>query len=185
MVRARPNIVSANDGQATQIAALFRRHGPLVARWAAGVGGPGVDVEDVVQEVFLIAQRRLTDHGVDAAVKTWLFRTTHAVVRHHRRKARWRRFLAGSAEEAAGDIHSPRPTPLEQLERRENVAFTYRILDSLSDKQRTVLVLFEIEGLSGEEISVLTGVKLATVWVLLHRAREKFRERMKQERGTP
>jgi RNA polymerase sigma-70 factor (ECF subfamily) len=175
----------SSDSQATELAALFRRYGTLVARWAAAMGGPGSDVEDVVQEVFLIAQRRLTDFSVDAAVKTWLFRTTYGVGRHHRRKNRWRRFLGGSGEEFAGHVRSHGPTPLGHLEQRENAATVYRILDTLSDKHRTVLVLFEIEELSGEEISALMGVKVATVWVWLHRGRAQFLKRMKQEGLEP
>ena len=43
---------------------------------------------------------------------------------------------------------------------------------------REVLVLFEIEELSGEEIAELTGAKIATVWVWLHRARAEFAKRL-------
>jgi len=46
-----------------------------------------------------------------------------------------------------------------------------------------VLILFELEGASGEEIAALTGRKLATVWVHLHRARRHFLEEMERETG--
>ncbi len=50
----------------------------------------------------------------------------------------------------------------------------YRALDQLPEKYRTVLVLFEIEGLSTQAIADLRGLKLATVKVQLMRARERF-----------
>ena len=64
-------------------------------------------------------------------------------------------------------------------------------LSRLPEKYRTVLVLFELEGLSGEDVAALTGTKLATVWVHLHRARAAFLAQMerqapdKQERRSP
>jgi RNA polymerase sigma-70 factor (ECF subfamily) len=156
------------------IATLFSAHGQTVARWARRLGGAEIDVDDAVQEIFLVAHRRLKDFSVEAKVKTWLFRTTAAVVRNHRRKRGWRRFFRRDLEEV--EIPSDRPTPLEVVERSQAVAATYRLLDRLPEKHRTVLVLFEVEGRSGEEIAEMMGVKLATVWVWLHRARTRFVE---------
>jgi DNA-directed RNA polymerase specialized sigma24 family protein len=59
----------------------------------------------------------------------------------------------------------------------------YRILDRLTDKYREVLILFELEGASGEQIAALTGRKLATVWVHLHRARRQFLDELEREGG--
>ena len=53
---------------------------------------------------------------------------------------------------------------------------TYRLLDELPEDERTALILFEIEGLSGEQIASLTGHRVGTVWVRLHRARAHFRQ---------
>ena len=58
----------------------------------------------------------------------------------------------------------------------------YRILDRLPSKYRDVIILFELEGASGEEIAELTGRKLATVWVHLHRA-GRFLEALRTKRG--
>jgi RNA polymerase sigma-70 factor, ECF subfamily len=66
------------------------------------------------------------------------------------------------------------------LERQQSVDTVYRILDRIPDKYRTVLILFEIEELSGDEIATLTGLKSSTVWVHLHRARARFLCEMKR-----
>lgn len=158
------------------LGALYRAHAQSVARWAARLGGPAMDIEDVVQEVFLIAHRLLPGFRGEAKITTWLFRITHNVVRHRRRKEKLRRFfsLQGPGGEAAARLPSTRPTPIEEMLRREAAQTVYQVLDTMSEKYRTVFILFEMEGLSGEEIAALTGQRIATTWVWLHRARAQF-----------
>jgi RNA polymerase sigma-70 factor, ECF subfamily len=134
----------------------------------------------VVHEVFLVAQRRLPEFRGDAKPSTWLFRITDLVVRAQRRKARMRTWLG---RRFAEDRDSTSPgsvqiSPVEDLVERERAALVYRALDALGEKYRSLFVLYELEGLSGEEIAGLTGVKLATVWVRLHRARARFVSRI-------
>jgi RNA polymerase sigma-70 factor (ECF subfamily) len=152
------------------VAELYRAHAQTVARWASRLGGPAIDVEDVVQEVFLVVQRRFDGFRGEAHIKTWLYRITANTVRWRRRKEKWRRWLGGSADEVAGGLAARGPTPLESLE-------VYRVLDGMRERYRTVLILFEIEGMTGAEIAALMGAKVDTVWVWLYRARKQFEER--------
>jgi RNA polymerase sigma-70 factor (ECF subfamily) len=153
---------------------IYRAHAARVARWAARLGGPIVDVEDAVQEVFLTVHRLLPGFRGEAQVTTWLYRITANVVRHRRRKERLRRWLGGSSDEVAAQLESPRPTPVEDLERRQATELVYRVLDGLAERARTLVILFELEGLSGEQIAELMGLSLSNVWVSLHRARAQF-----------
>jgi RNA polymerase sigma factor (sigma-70 family) len=66
------------------------------------------------------------------------------------------------------------------LEARERTRVMYRLLDDLDEHQRTTFILFELEGLSGNQIAEITGARVATVWVRLSRARRKFLERMRR-----
>lgn len=157
-----------------EIGAVYRAHAQTVARWATRLGGPAIDVEDVVQEVFLTAHRLLPEFRGEAKITTWLFRITQNQVRHQRRKLRFRQFLTGTANDVIGQTASSRPTPVEVLEQRQASATVYRVLDGMSDKYRTAFILFEIEQVSGEEIATLLGQKVATIWVWLHRARAQF-----------
>jgi RNA polymerase sigma-70 factor, ECF subfamily len=164
---------------------IYRAHASTVARWVSRLGGPSADVDDLVHEVFLIVDRQLVDFRGDAKLTTWLFRIAERVVRGRRRKDRIRRWLARSRRaDVERSAVSPAPlTPIEELERRRASATVYRILDRLPDRYRDVLILFELEGVSGEEIAALTGRKPATVWVHLHRARQRFLEEMDRETG--
>jgi RNA polymerase sigma-70 factor (ECF subfamily) len=160
-------------------AAVYDAYAELVFGWAARLAGPTLDPEDLVHEVFLVVQQQLSKFRGDAKLTTWLYRITANVVLDRRRKERrrwWRNRRAGdeAARAPAG------PTPLEELEQRREHELVYRVLDTMNEKHRTVLVLFELEGHSGEEIARLMGTRSETVWVWLNRARAQFRQRLER-----
>lgn len=162
-------------------AELYAAHVQDVARWVTRLGGPSSDVEDLVQETFLVARQKLPSFRGEAKPSTWLFRICHNVVRGRRRRLAWRRWLGGDAKETGGAEVDPGALPDEALARRRATAALYRALDRLKEPRRTTLILFELEGMSGEEISELTGVKLGTVWVHLHRARQELAALLRQD----
>jgi RNA polymerase sigma-70 factor (ECF subfamily) len=174
-----PPSIAPSGNAALDVAMLYRAHARQVARWAARLAGPWLEVEDVVQEVFLIAQRRLPTFRGESEITTWLYSITHNVVRHRRRGERWRLRLSGNDGEIE-ERASTQPGPAEELERRRAAIDLYRILDCMRERYRTVLILFELEGLPGEDIARLTGTRLSTVWVHLHRARAQFLARMQE-----
>jgi RNA polymerase sigma-70 factor, ECF subfamily len=158
--------------------AVYRAHVDRVARWAARLGGPAMDVDDVVQDVFIVVHRQLPGFRGDASVATWLYRITANVVRDRRRRERWRRFVGALLPELAARLPAPGATPMETLEQRETLARVYRVLDGMNERYRTLIVLFEIEKLSGGEVAELTGIRPGTLWVALHRARAQFEKRL-------
>lgn len=164
-------------------AEVYREHAMTVARWVARLGGSLVDVEDVTHDVFVKVQRELPRFRGDAALTTWLFTLTANTVRTRRRTERFRRFFRAPAD-AGADVADARPLAPEKLEQREAEAALYRVLDELSDRDRQVMVLFELEGRSGREVAELLGVKLEAVWVLRHRARARFAAAMQKPQET-
>jgi RNA polymerase sigma-70 factor (ECF subfamily) len=184
LARSHPDAPATGTPAPVDLDEIYRAHAGQVARWVGHLGGPNADVDDIVHDIFLVADRRLPEFRGDAKLTTWLYRITERVVRGRRRNDGIRRWLArarrADLERALAATHL---TPIEELERRRATDTVYRILDRLPDKYREVLVLFELEGASGEEIAALTGRKLATVWVHLHRARRQFLEAMNRETG--
>jgi RNA polymerase sigma-70 factor (ECF subfamily) len=164
----------------------YRDHAQTVARWARQLGGSDMDVEDVVQEVFLVVSRRLSGFRGEARFSSWLFEITRKTVANHRRRQRWRFWRSGS-EASLASAPSDLPDPAAELERRQSVACFYRTLDQLPEKYRTVLVLYEIEGLSTRAIADLRGLNLSTVKVQLARARLRFLKHYQgmMKRGKP
>lgn len=163
---------------------LYTRHAEAVSRWVANLAGPGAgrDVEDLTHEVFIIAFRRLDAFRGDAKVTTWLYRIALNVVRNQRRRARIRRwFSLSSAQER--ELSSEALPPDEALERERRRRLVYRVLDRIPERHRAILVMFEIEQLSGAEIAERLEIKLGTVWVRLTRAREVFARELNASRG--
>jgi RNA polymerase sigma-70 factor (ECF subfamily) len=153
---------------------LYARYAPDVKRWVRRLAGPGFDVEDILHDVFLVVVRRGFTFRGDADIKTWLFRITHHLVRRQRRRAFVRGLLFGRHRSEAEASTPSVPTPQEEIERRERHLRLYRALDRLPDDYRTALILYEIEGLEGEEVAALVGISVGALWVRLHRGRTKL-----------
>jgi RNA polymerase sigma-70 factor (ECF subfamily) len=152
---------------------VYRLHAADVARWAARLGGPRLELEDVVQEVFARVQRHLGDYRGESKLTTWLFRITENVVRSHARRDRWRPWLRAPAADAE-QLPSPHSSPSEDLEKAQSRELIQRALQRLNPRYRTAIVLFELEDLPGEEVAERMGIKLSNLWVLLHRARAEL-----------
>lgn len=166
------------------VESLYRAHAKTVARWAMRLLGPHADYEDVVHEVFLVVRRKLPEFRGDAAITTWLYEITARVVQNARKRARRWSWLTGRGRyRAVGGLYDISPhasgDPQVQLEAREQTRLLYQLLDELSESQRTVLILFELEGMSGSQIAEVTGASVSTVWVRLSRARRRFLERLR------
>ena len=155
--------------------ALYRDHAGKVRRWAARLGGPELDPDDIVQEVFLLADRRLGRADLAAEVVAWLFRTTELMVRNALRRTRRRRGALARAAELEEARPPGFPTPLELLEQQEAMASLRRLLEAIPLVQRRAFVLFALDGLPTDHIAQLLGVRVGTVRVWIHRARAAVR----------
>jgi RNA polymerase sigma-70 factor, ECF subfamily len=165
---------------------VYRAHAKTIARWAMRLLGPSGDYEDVVQEVFMVVRRRLPEFRGDAAITTWLYEITVRIAQGFRKRSRWWSWLTGRGQNPSrGQMRELFVAPADMpddphilLEARERTRILYRLLDQLTEDQRTAFILFEMEGLSGEEIAEITGVNVSTVWVRLSRARKRFMHNM-------
>ncbi|HXI56833.1 MAG TPA: sigma-70 family RNA polymerase sigma factor [Polyangia bacterium] len=179
-----PDGSSSKDVKTPTLDEIYRLHAPMVGRWVGWLTGRDVEAEDVVHEVFLVVHKRLHTLRPDASIPAWLYAITIRVVADRRRARRWRRWFGwvggGDAGGAAAIKNAPSTmaSPLEAIEQKEAKDLTYQILDELSEVHRTVLVLFELQGLSGEEIAAITGTSVPNVWLRLHRARKHFLRRL-------
>jgi RNA polymerase sigma-70 factor, ECF subfamily len=166
---------------------LYRRHAVQVARWAGRLAGHDRDIDDVVHQVFLVVQRRLPEFRGDAKITTWLHAITVRVVQEARRRQKrwfWPVPRAGAttmgardADDSEESLAADQPSALELLEKKEAGRVVYQVLDQLDEKYRTALILFELEGLSGEQIAAVTKTSRSNVWVRLLRGRQLFIKR--------
>ncbi len=162
---AMPRTVAAaaRDDRLAYVRSLYEEHGPRVASLLRRLTWAGCDVEDLLQEVFVVAIHRAADLPTVRSPRAWLFGVAAKVAGRARSRRQLRTFFGFFDEEAR-----PHDARLEALQ------LVHRCLDGLSPKKREVLVLFELEGLSGPEIAEALGCPLKTVWTRLHHARREL-----------
>jgi RNA polymerase sigma-70 factor (ECF subfamily) len=170
-----------------ELEAIYREHSAAVSKWVRRLWGPGalggtVDAEDLLQEVFLVVQRRLGSFRAEAALTTWLYGITVLVVNGRRKKERWRRFLWRRAEPELQLEQQP-PVFVDDFERAEASRLVYAVLNELSERDRTLLILFELERLPGHEVASILGISEPNLWVALRRARGRFKKSFERRYG--
>jgi RNA polymerase sigma-70 factor (ECF subfamily) len=151
--------------------ALFVAHAAFVARFLTRLGLEPYEVDDAVQEVFLVAHRRGGfDEGV-AQPTTWLAEIGVRVAAGIRRsRVRRPRGVAQTGSETSA------PSPFEAVAAAESLGRVQRALDALSLEHRAAFILYEIEGASCDSIAVAWRVPVGTVYSRLHTARSAFQE---------
>jgi RNA polymerase sigma-70 factor, ECF subfamily len=152
----------------------FRRQ---VAANLYRVLGDHHELDDLVQDVFVIAFRGLGSFRGDARLSTWLYRICiNVALGRIRSRSRRPPPTAVADVEAVADIRTADPpeTPQRALERAQDRARVYRALGRLAPKKRIVLFLHEIEGHDLKAIAYLVDSNAVTVRTRLFYARREF-----------
>ena len=155
-----------------EIGALVERYSAKIWRVLRRMGLGPQDAEDVCQEAFVIAHRRLQTFDGRSRVETWLCGIAMNVARDffkRERRRRERETEAATAAEAASPVTSQNQE--KQLVVQARRAFLDRVLMDLTETQRATFVLYEIGELSVPEIAELHDAPVQTVYARLHRAR--------------
>lgn len=167
---------SASDDVA-QVRQLYDETAVALRRALSRLTWPECDVDDLLQEVFVVALRRSGALLAAESPRGWLYGVAVKVAAGARARHRVRNFFGlGEAAEVAQD-----DGPFESVERAEAAKRVQRALSRLSAIRREALVLYELEGLSGQEIAAALRIPLKTVWTRLHHARRDFEEGLRRE----
>jgi RNA polymerase sigma-70 factor, ECF subfamily len=143
----------------------------FVWKCARAFGSRSDEIDDVVQDVFLVVQRRHAELKDERLARSWIYSITRRVVSTHRRRRR-ARDSHGAAD--VDSLRSPEESPLAAAERQLEVRILSTLLDGLDERKREVFVLSEILEMSGREIAETIGVPMNTVYSRLRAAREEF-----------
>jgi RNA polymerase sigma-70 factor (ECF subfamily) len=151
--------------------ALFRAHAPFVAAFLHRLGTPRADVDDLVQEVFLVAHRKGGYVPGSGQPRTWLAAIAVNVARAgHRNRTRRRETTDDQLLETLAAGADADAT----VEARRSLERVQQALDSLDTEHRAAFVLYELEGESCESIASAFDVPVGTVYSRLHHARRRF-----------
>jgi RNA polymerase sigma-70 factor (ECF subfamily) len=157
-----------------RLRAMVDEHFELVWRALARMSTPQADLADCVQQVFLVASRRLSAIAAGSE-RSFLLGTALRVASSARRTVGRRREVP---DDEAFEVPSLDPQPDEIADQRRLRAVLDAVLDSMPDDLREVFVLYEIEELSTPEIAALLDIPLGTAASRLRRAREAFDKRV-------
>jgi RNA polymerase sigma-70 factor, ECF subfamily len=156
------------------LATVYEAHFRYVWRCLRSLGIRDAQLDDALQDVFIVVQRRLSEFDGRAELRTWLYAIALRIARKYRDRARREPASLEAARErdpelpAAIDVHGPSGFESERL------ALAHRALSSLDDDKREVFVLARVEQMSAPEIAGVLGIPVNTVYSRLRAARLAF-----------
>jgi RNA polymerase sigma-70 factor (ECF subfamily) len=162
-------IERARAGDATAFDTLVRTYMEQAFRVAYRVVGHREDAEDLVQEAFLAAYQYLDSFEVGRPFGPWLMRI---VVN---RGANLRRSRARRSTEPETEGVSEAPSALEETEWSDTGRVLQDALSTLSDRQRLIVTMFDVDGMTSAEIGEMMELAPGTVRWHLHEARRQLR----------
>lgn len=165
--------ILGGDGEAFGI--IIRRYEPGLLRYATRMLGSVDAAADAVAESLVRAYRHLAQCRDPEHLKSWLYRITGNRCRSHI----GRRHTGDVSLDDAPPVADPSDT-WGALERGEQVALVERALAVLQPEKREAFVLKHVEGMSYEEMAEVTGARIPTLKMRVHRAREALLEALKE-----
>jgi len=164
---------------AAHIARIFSEHADFVWRSLRRLGVPTADVDDALQEVFLVVYRRLAQYEDRGLMRAWLFSISRQISSHYHRGVK-----RSEARERGLVISATAPDLEEVVARREAERLVNDFLEGLEEPQRLVFYLADVEGLTAPEIASALAVNLNTVYGRLRQARKRFERAVEAQSPT-
>ncbi len=176
--RTDPELMAAlASGELSALGLLYNRYHEDVRQFARRACAREADADDVVHDTFLTASRAAGSYDGRPCARPFLVGVAAQLVRQRRRVwARWAEVLEAFV---SSQIEGVQRTPEDHAETAETAAQLERALARLTEEKRLVLLLFEREGLSGEEVAHALDIPVGTVWTRLHHARADLRRALK------
>ena len=152
---------------------LYREYLDFVWSTARRFGTAPSEMDDVIQEVFVVIHSRLHTLQKPESLRSWIYSVVRRVASSHRRTVR-SNAPAHPNDPVFQQALSREPTPLEQTERSNAVRLLMSLLDTLDEEKRELFALVEIEELSVPEAAEILDVPVNTAYSRLRSARQAF-----------
>jgi RNA polymerase sigma-70 factor (ECF subfamily) len=178
-------MLEVRDGSAPAFEELVRKYQQRLVGILEHLVGHRQQAEDLAQEVFLRVYRARDGYEPKAKFSTWLFTIANNVARNSRRSLSRRIQTRPVRADADDSKESPLAEivqaasgvmPARQLEKAEAAELVRLALESLSERQRMVLLLGKFENMNYDEIAEAMGLTRSAVKSLALRARASLRE---------
>lgn len=160
------------EADSLDLSTIHAEHADFVWLSLQRLGVRDADVEDSLQEVFVVVHRRLHTFDESSRVTTWLFGICLRVAAAYRRRAHFRKERAtGEVPEQATSAEGSPEAMAAAGEARERLR---AVLDTMELEERALFVMFEIDEVPCEQIAEMLGVPVGTVYSRLNAARKAF-----------
>jgi len=168
----------AQAGDEAAFERLVRRHYGQIHRWALARTGDRDEADDVTQEVLVRLHRHLASFDGRSQFTTWLYQVTRSAAADlHRKSARRERLVVRLKREPAPAPHDPRAEH-EAADERRATSLVRTFLEELSERQREIFDLCDLQGFGPAEVSAMLGMEPVTVRSHLFRARKAIRRKI-------
>ncbi|UCC73473.1 MAG: RNA polymerase sigma factor [Gemmatimonadota bacterium] len=168
----------AQAGEEAAFETLVRRHYEQVHRWALARTGDRDDADDVTQEVLVRLHRHIGGFDGRSQFTTWLYQVTRSAAADlHRKRARRDRLALKLNRESGPAAHDPRGEA-DAADERRAAGLVRTFLEELSERQREVFDLCDLQGLGAVEVSAMLKMEPVTVRSHLFRARKAIRRKI-------
>jgi RNA polymerase sigma-70 factor (ECF subfamily) len=152
---------------------LYRAHAGRLYGVALRLLGNTADAEDILQEIFLAAHRKLDTFRGESALGTWLYRlATNLCLDHLRSKAGRSNQVTDALDDEVGLFDTASSSLAEQTVTKMDLE---RALARLPEGCRAAFVLHDVEGLEHREVADILGIAEGTSKSQVHKARLKLR----------
>lgn len=159
-----------------EFAALYRQYFSFVWGCTRRLGVSDLEIDDVVQEIFIVIHGRLDTLERAESLRSWIYGIVRRTVSTYRR-ARRAKDASTAALRTEPDVQDPeRPSPQELTEQSDQVRLLWTLLEKLDPPKREVFVLAELDEMTVPEIASALDVPVNTVYSRLRAARRELEE---------
>jgi RNA polymerase sigma-70 factor, ECF subfamily len=159
---------------------LYAEYSRFVRHDVMSLGVPRSAIDDVVQEVFVVVHRMMAAFENRSAMRTWLAMIVAQVSRDHFRQLR---HASVTESMEISDVSTPEG-PAEAFDHKAGVTLLDDLLRRMTDVQREVFVMYEIEHMTADEIASALPANKNTVYARLRAARRIFESGIRPYRGV-
>jgi len=166
--------MTASPATADGFNEIYRRHAPRIYSLACRMAGSAQDGEDLLQEIFLQAYRKLDSFKGDSTIGTWLYRLAmnHCLDYVRSRQAKMKKATESLDDRPFAEPAARRETPIARID-------LDRAIEQLPDGCREAFVLHDVEGLDHKEVGDRLGIAEGTSKSQVFKARMKLRALLK------
>src|SRR6266705_7012114 len=167
-------VARCQAGDVEAFETIYRQHASRLYTLACRMAGSPEDGEDLLQEIFLQAYRKLGSFKGDATLGTWLYRLAlnHCLDYVRSRRAKMNKLTSAIEGEIACEPAARRETPIARLDLE-------RAVERLPEGCREAFVLHDVEGFDHKEVGRLLGIAEGTSKSQVFKARMKLRALLK------